>query len=411
MKLMITNYKFILAYMKRVVLLSLLFTISVENVYAADPFEKAKTAIKTGKKLDEAEKELLEYTTAESTAPSARARAFNMAANVAKKIYAIENEKNYLHKSFDTVRYFSSIGRVYDYTLKSDSIDMMPDEKGKVRNAYHKENRKMREHLRQNLLQGGKWMMQKRRYAEAANLMKMYSKADADLWDKDAQRTQIALWLSKCAYANGDMPLTLEYIDCALLSGKDVPVMLEYKSRAQLAVADTTGWMATLCRGAKACPEQTYFFLTLNGYFRMYDRLEQALQLSKDAVELSPDMLVYREALAQNYYDLQLSDECIIACDKVLAIDADKSDVWLYKGVSWLRKAEAFESAANYNIRNDRKTLMTMHNEARVALEKYRELRPNDANNWAPLLYKVYYTLNMGDELQDVEKYIKDANK
>ena len=36
-------------------------------------------------------------------------------------------------------------------------------------------------------------------------------------------------------------------------------------------------------------------------------------------------------------------------------------------------------------------------------MEKYMKLRPEDKNRWAPLLYRIYLSLNMGKKFSEID--------
>ncbi|MCF0188112.1 MAG: hypothetical protein HUK04_01260 [Bacteroidaceae bacterium] len=397
--------------MKKIQLFLLLFIFTLP--LHADPFKTAKAALKSKNNLEAAETELLNFAADKATPPSERARAYDMAAQLAHKIYTVENEKLYLKQKFDTLRFFNAIQRLYRYTASCDSVESLPDEKGRVRREYGKSNREDRLRLRTGLLQGGKWMMQRRRYADAARFFHTYSATDSDLIATDTLRNQIALWTTKCAYAAKDMHLTLRYADRAIATGQDVAHSREYKARALLATGDTASWEKELRKGMEATPRHSYFYKT--SYTRMLrkNNLDAALYWTKRMIKSCPDSAYLRQALAHTYYIRGDLDNCIVTAEDQLTRTPDDYKSLYYVGSSWLIKAEDFEKsmstdAKSVQFRDQRRQLTQMYQNARRPLEAYRRLRPDDVSVWASMLYKIYFSLNMGKELDEVERLMKN---
>lgn len=395
--------------MRRFVLILMFFSAAVTVACAADnPFKTARAAIKSGQNLEKAETGLIGHATSREVAPSERAKAYNMAAQVAERINAAENEKLYLKQNFDTVRFFNSLLRMYQHVERCDSIEREPDENGRVKRQFLKANAKLKSRHRKNLLEGGKWMMARQRWGEAYSFYNTYCSADPKALAADTMRLRIAYWASTCAYKAGDMKAMLRYVDDALDLHLDEANLIECKSAALLATGDSTGWERTLVQGLERFPCHFYFFERHNYHLRLHKRFDEALQLAKQLYSEHPDSTFFLYGIALTCFEKGDMDGCIEAFDELLRIQPDCSGAYLYVGAAWVKKATAFANAASYELgsaqyREERKRLAQMYRSALSPLEKYRELRPDDMQHWKPLLYKVYYSLNMGDELYELE--------
>ena len=379
---------------------------------AVDPFRQAKTAIKTKKNLDEAESALVQLANAAETQRDKRARAFNMAAQVALRIHEVENEKMYLRKSPDSLRFFSSVLRMFQYVLQCDSVESTVNERGRQRVDFARQNRAMRDRNRRNLLQGGKWMMRSRRYAEAYSYLDVYCRADSAALAADTARARVACLAATCAYASGNMRGLLRYADTAMAVSADARRFLEYKAKAQLSLADTAGWMQSLAEGVRRYPSSTYFFLSLCDRLRAESRYAEAIDCSRYAINHCPDSIMYHYALCLTYRRMGDHDNCLDALSQLLMRDNHFAPAYLLRGACLMDKAADFEQAActdtrHPDYRRNRERLLAIYREALVPAEIYRRMRPDDSPRWAPLLYRIYYTLNMGHELSEIESIMR----
>ena len=393
-------------------LLAIFALLITVNAFAADPFKTAKSAIKSKNGLENAEKGLTDYAADLQTPPTQRARAFNMAAQVADRIREVENEKMYLKQQFDTARYFNALLRVYQYTMSCDSVETEPDERGRLRSAFGKDNRRRRQDVAANLLQGGKWMMKHGRYGEAYDMFDVYDRADSADRKVDNSNRRLPVWAAKCGLLAGRMHGARHYAARAIAMRDEVAEMIGYKSQAELALGDTTAWLKTLGEGVEQFPANRSFFLALGGYHRRRGERKVALALTDRAVEACPDTIIYREARCQLLYEMGEWARCIEAGDFILGRNADNIAANFYTGASLVSRAEEQAKAMpldtkSERYRKEREEVRTNYQRARKALENFRRMRREDVSLWAPLLYKVYYALNMGKELNEVEQYIK----
>ncbi|MCF0195022.1 MAG: hypothetical protein HUK00_07605 [Bacteroidaceae bacterium] len=393
-------------------LLSILTLIISVNTFAADPFKTAKSAIKSKNGLENAEKSLTEYATNLQTPPTQRAKAFNMAAQVADRIREVENEKMYLKQQFDTVRYFNALLRVYQHTMSCDSVEAEPDERGRLRSSFGKDNRRRRQDAAANLLQGGKWMMKHGRYGEAFDMFDVYDRADSANKTVDSNNRRLPVWAAKCALLAGRMHGARHYATRAIAMRDEVAEMIGYKSQAELALGDTTAWLKTLGEGVEQFPANRSFFLALGGYYRKRGERNVALALTDRVLAACPDTIIYREARCQLLYEMGEWARCIEAGDFILGRNANNIAANFYTGASLVSRAEELAKAMpldtkSENYRKERQEVQSTYQRARKALENFRRMRAEDVGLWAPLLYKVYYALNMGKELNEVEQYIK----
>ena len=112
------------------------------------------------------------------------------------------------------------------------------------------------------------------------------------------------------------------------------------------------------------------------------------------------------------YYNIKDYDNAIEFFKKAIAVDPQYVEAYQNIGLSYLLKAQDYSTQAPTD-RNDPKyaesqsTLKKFYEEAKVAYEKVRALKPDQKDLWLQGLYRVYYNLDMGPEFEEIEKLME----
>ena len=115
---------------------------------------QARTYIKSGKDFDKAEKlmtDLLEKDEENRTNEKIYLTWFQ----AVTKQYEAANEKLYLKQKYDTAAFFNLTRRLYTIAETLDTLDAMPDGKGRVKLRYREDHAELLDQLRPNLYFGG----------------------------------------------------------------------------------------------------------------------------------------------------------------------------------------------------------------------------------------------------------------
>ena len=122
--------------MKRLVIYGLLWACVMTGWAKTDPVVKevrktvkdaryqldGNEAKKVTDRLNDAERKLMEILPKQKTGRQ-KAQCYYMAAMVQRKFNTIENEKLYLKKGMDTVLFYQSIHKMYNYLFQADSAE------------------------------------------------------------------------------------------------------------------------------------------------------------------------------------------------------------------------------------------------------------------------------------------------
>lgn len=418
--------------MRRLFNILLLFIIGqlciVNCMMAAQPkpvkpktlISEAKAAIKNGKGQADVEEKLLEIVNREDVTQAQRAEIYFMAEELERSMNGIENEKLYLKQAYDTIRFFSTILRMHQYLLACDSVESLPDAKGNVTYRYRAKSRDIMRAYHTNLLNGGKFLLKREKFAEAFPYFDIYLETsrgpilgDIPTIKNDTLLPRIAYWATVSAYNANQPRKALKFMDEAI-AGADSTMAItlqENKVRCYEVLGDRDEWMINLLAGSTLYPQHDYFFLHLMDVYSSEKMYDEGIALVRRMRSEVGDKAIYALGECQMYQGKQDYDACIVAADNALRHDSLLIEAQYNKGVAYLNKAVAFAETVCTDIRNpqcrkDRQTLLQLYRNALNPMEQVRRQAPQDTARWASPLYRIYLNLNMGKEFAEMEKIL-----
>lgn len=382
---------------------------------------EAKAAIKNGKNQAAAEKNLLAIVNREDIRKEQRAEVYFTCEELQRSMNEAENMKLYLRQAYDTVKFFSTILRMHDYLLLCDSVESLPDEKGTVKLHYRRKSHELMQTYRPNLLNGGKFLLRKNKFAEAYPYFDMYLTTDthpimrhnAVSQTSDTLISRVAYWATISAYNANQPRQALKYIDKAMLSTSDSlhASLQEYKVRCYEALGDSDQWLRNLVKGTQLYPAHDYFYLHLMDVLDQQEKYDEGIALCDTMLSRVGDRAIYWYGESQMYLAKEDYDNTIRTADEALRLDTTMTDAYYNKGISFLKKASIFAETACNDIRDpkcrqDRQTLQQLYGEALTPMEEVRRRSPQDQERWASPLYRIYLNLNRGKEFAEMEKIL-----
>lgn len=382
--------------------------------------KNARAAIKNNKDQNKEEKNLNDALKREGLSNEEKTEMLYTLSQLNRSINDGENMKAYLKQPYDTVKFFNTILNACQYAVTCDSIDAIPNDKGKSRLAYRSKNKDLLLRYRSNIYAGGRFFLKKNNYKASLPYFTMYyDMKDMPMMDYNMKLTtdtlldRIALYAVVASYDSDQPRTTLRYIDRAM-SGADAkikPLLQEYKVRSYQWIKDTVNYRKQLVVGCHDYPQHDYFFLQL---VDLYD----SLTLYNKGIELADSMLqnVNKRPLywhAKSIMNVRLHHwaEAAQASDSVLAMQPDNVEALYNKGISHLNMTMEFAATACYDFSRpeglrDRQQITEGYRKAQKPFEMLRALCPDDKQKWAPALYRIYLNLNMGKEFAEIEKLL-----
>lgn len=368
----------------------------------------AKENVKKGSNLENTEKTMADLL--KDSTNRQNEKVWQVLFEALKKQYDQGNEKIYLKQKYDTATLFNVASRMFQYMEAYDSIDALPDDKGRVKLMMRKENAALLNRLRPNLMSGGHYFVRKKKYAEAYRLFDQYiGTAQQPLFaaykygEKDKNLPEASYWAVYCAYKTGDTKGTLHHTYLALKDTAHYEMMLQYLSETYKRDADTTRYMNTLNEGFRKYPKSMFFFSHLIDFYSQTSQWNEALALTDQALQTDSTNIVFRQTKGSVLLNMGEFDACYDISQKLISENDSLPEAWLNAGLAKYNLGVKIDKK-NKTTAKQRNTALDYYKEALPYMEKYRVMRPDRKDKWALPLYTIYLNLNMGTEFDEIDK-------
>ena len=373
--------------------------------------KNARMALKNHSGQDAARNALLGALARPELKNKQRANIYYTAALLEESINGIENQKAYLKQPYDTAKFFNKLSDMYGQLRLCDSIDLVPDAKGKVHARLQKKTRALRLKHRRNIFSGGKFYLAKRNYAAAYPFFDLYCTYTGQ--GADTLLSQAALWATLTAFLIENYPATIKHADSAILNYDSVTaaILLEYKVRSYAKLGNDSAWAASLQQGVESYPYHDFFFVQLADWYYGLRRFEEERALADKQIAQTGGKTIHYYAKSKSYLAEDNYEACIVYADSTIALDKNYVDAYYNKGIAYLNMAVISQDASCKDANDpqyaiDKQRTQELYVKARPCMEMVRKLQPDNIDRWAPTLYRIYLYLNLGDEFVEIDKLL-----
>lgn len=400
---------------KRIIFAILLALISFAHVDAQKKeMAQAKAAIKAGKPTDaEASMRAL----LADSANRCNDKIWLVLFDAVKKQYEAVNEQMYLKQSTDTAKLFDAAKRMFCVLEGLDSVDALPDKKGKVELKYRRKHAEYLDPYRKNLFNGGSFFLNKQDYKKAFELFSTYIDcAKEPLFGgfnyaaNDKRLAPAAFYAVYSGFKDANPAATLRYSDIAQRDTAHLMLTLQYVAETYRQEADSAHYVATLEKGFTANPASEYFFPHLFDYHFQRGDTCKALSLCDRSLATAPGSRVALLAKSTVLLATERYAGCVDICDSLIATDENIADAYLNAGLAYFNQAVKIDREVKHT-REQRKTMLALYRNSLKYMQPYRKLAPSHKELWAMPLYTIYLNLNMGKEFEEMDALIKANNK
>ena len=342
------------------------------------------------------------------------------AGKIQEKFYNQENEKMYLQQAYDKEKFFGSLVKMFDYFIKCDELEQLPNEKGNVVVKYRNETCDLLSRVRINLVSGGVTYFNENNNEKAFELFSKYiDVAEVPMFkqfnymETDSLLPEIAYYNTLAGLKLEDYNKALKYVDLAMTKEDVAQKAIEYKAISYVNLGDTVNWLNTLKEGVEKYPSVEYFYSNLISYYNDRGNVTDLLSFADDMLAKNPLPIFHfvKGFLYQNMKNYELAINEYKVC-----IEQDPNYTGAYRnlGICYCQVAQDLSDAASdLDIKSkaykEKKEEITSY--YRLALPVYEQLRklddgtdPDVKNAWTNGLYTCYYMLNMGKEFEEIEK-------
>lgn len=341
-----------------------------------------------------------------------------LAACVQRKANDAENTKIYLKQAYDTVSFFNTTYGMFDYLIKCDQKDQLPDAKGKVKIRYRSRSYNILKDYYSNIYNAGLFFTQKKDYQNGRKFFSMYIDAASTpifekdhLLENDNMMPRAAFWCMANSFELKDYANVFKYSDLAARDTANTDLYLQYRAISYAALKQMDNYEKELLRGMKEEPNDMFFFTNLTDYYNSTHNYAKSLSLADSMLQMDGRKNIYKFAKTVVLYHLKDYNACINLATEVLAADSANADAYFYAGSSYFSQAVEIDDNIKPNINAkeyaaQKSRVKEIMKTALPYLERYKALRPDDKDRWAPLLYRTYLTLNMGKQFAEIDKLL-----
>lgn len=338
---------------------------------------------------------------------------YSLARSLEVKANDAENMKLYLHQKYDTTGFFNSVCSIFEYTLKEEAI--VCSTHSKQAEKTRKKNRAFLKRYYPNLYRGGVFFIKNKQWASADKLFSMYidiARSDYFKGEKqmlDSRLPRAAFWSMASCFESKNFKDVFKYQSLAEADSANFDYALQYETMAYEGLRDTANYVKLLRRGLGESSFSDFFFSRLADFLSNTRKYQEAYQLNDSLMALKPDNKLYLFAQVAVLFNLKQYDKCISMAERLLSVDSEDIQTFYYIGLCWYNKGVSYESTLSPNptsteYKKRMEEVRTMYKTAMPYLERYKDACPNDKSKWQIPLYKIYFSLNMVDKLNNLEK-------
>lgn len=368
--------------------------------------DDAKTNFKQNKNLDKTETAVRKLLVDSVNMRDKRLHATLIEA--LRKQYNQGNEKLYLKQNYDTTMLFFLARKLFVAAQVLDSVEALPDAKGKVEFSHRKADAQLLMQLHGNLYTGGVFLLNHRKYADAVNCIDLYLQSPE--WPLmegglkvDSLHRQHASYVSLVAgYRAENFASALKYEEDALKYRPRFETTLQYLTEIYHEQGNEKRYIELLQLGLDSFPTSRFFFSRLVDVYCNNGDFASALKVTSKTIEADSTALVPQIIHQTLLLNLSRYDECIAMGEKLLARNDSLADVNYNIALAYYNQTMGLDKGPANKRKENEKKLKCLYKKCRPYMERYRALEPDKKDRWRPVLYNIYLNLNMGKEFSEL---------
>ena len=371
---------------------------------------QVKDYIKSGKNLDKAEKLMTDLLNDSSS--RGNEKVWLLLFESQRKQYDQGNEKLYLKEKYDTAALFLVGKRMFDTLEGLDSLDRLPDARGKVKLKYRDRSAELLNIYRPNLFNGGVFFMKKHDFSRAYDFFDTYINsavkpmfARYQYAERDKRLPEAAYWASYCGYKLEKPQLTLRHTYQALKDSVHLPYMLQYLAETYKLEKDTARYVQTLKDGFSKYPKFPFFFPRLIDYYSHIGAYDEAMKSCDEALQTDSVNTLFRYAKSSLLLTMGRYKQSFAISKALIAENDTLADAYLNAGLALFDQAVELDKKTQSGSKKYNQ-ILELYRKAMPYLEKYRAMAPDQKDKWALPLYTIYLNLNMGKQFDEIDKLI-----
>lgn len=396
---------------KRIIYFLVLLLVSSSALGQKKEIAAARDFVKKGNNLDKAEQSMQGLL--RDSANRQNEKIWDVLFESQRKQYDQGNEKLYLNQKYDTLSLFNIASRMMAAMVAYDSIDAMPDSKGRVKLSHRKDNAELLNTLRPNLYSGGLFLIRRQKYAEAYKLLNQYIDAARQplfaayrYAEQDRLLPVASYWAMYCSYKMQDTARVLLHAPLAAQDKSHHELVLQHLAETYQTMGRSTDYLATLNEGFETYPLAPFFYSHLMEYYTQNRLWDDALALTNRALKVDSTQTMFHLAKSSILLNLGEYEQCYAICDSLLEINDSLPEANLNAGLAKFNQGVMLDKTIQQSAKQKNR-IMACYKEAMPYLETYRQMQPKNIEAWGLPLYTIYLNLNLGKKFDEIDQLMR----
>lgn len=326
-----------------------------------------------------------------------------------------ENTKLYLKQKADTIGLFKNSYDCIRNIMVVDSLESTsrPHKKKK----YFESNQALLQRYFKFLHSAGRYYYTKKKYGNAIPFFSLYLELPHhNLWrgmadiSSDSVYKENTYLYSKSCLLEQDYKNVYKYEALLMSDSVYKRSSIENFALAAEGKKDNLIYEDYLLLGIRLYPKHSFFYTRLLDFYNHNKEASKALALADTLLQADSCNLVILEGKCLALMNLQKYEEVIKVAQKILRISPETTNANYYVGASYCNLADKIASPSNINsqlFKRAEKKKKALYRTAQPYLEKFAEREPQKDKLWAPLLYKVYLSLEIENKFVEIDKLLK----
>lgn len=339
-----------------------------------------------------------------------------VAGDVFNAVYTEQQKIEWTQKKGDKALMASAIESAQKYYLIADSLDKLPNAKGKIAPKYHAKIVEKVKALQRGFTEGGSFYYEQKDFKNALKFFSTYvnypniPQMQGLGLEKDTLLPLITYYCGLCA-TQAELPAeAVKYYEVVKdkMDSKWIYARLcdDYSQ-----LKDTVNMLRMFKLGAQKFPEESYYVRSLINYYINQNKMEDALSWINAAIELDQKSAVLWNVKGR-ILETKNIEESKACYQKSIDMDPNFAEalgnlgrIYYNKAVEELDRINAIRDDKKYKA--EKAKLKSTFETPRPYFEKAYQLNP-DERDYVIALRGIYYNLGMDAKYQEMDKKLKN---
>ncbi|MDR2472013.1 MAG: hypothetical protein LBD53_00435 [Tannerella sp.] len=357
------------------------------------------------------------------------AKTWFTAGDIESRLFDSENLKLPLGQTPNSAIMYGALFEVYPYFLKAYELDKIPDAKGKVKPKVTKDMQAIMQANMPYYMNGAIYYFEQKDYKKSYQFFnQMIEIKDGTLIKEgvkppkkdeevpvDSQYVFAVYYAAIAAIQSNDSQAAIATLTRASKQDFNQNEMLQYLGEEYRKLNDTLNLEKTMLEGLALFPTEQHFIINLINIYLHSDRHKEALTLLEKAIQADPTSAQLYDVAGRiyetSYKDDVKAEELYL---KSIELDPDVAEsqsnlgrIYFNRAVAQLDMANEISDMKKYN--EEKEKAKELFKKALPYYEKSFKLNSDIPENLFALR-NIYYNLDMGDKLKEIEKLTNDGS-